>query len=276
MPEAMKLATEIASKSPLAMRYAKQSMNVTMHMPPRDGYRFEQGMTVALSQIGGCQGGARRLLRKAQAGVEGSLSVRWLLWSLVGGLTVVQAAAAADVAPPAGAASVTMAVRTDAESIDPHYHVYTPNSAVARHIFDGLTRDRRAGAGSAGACGVVDGCGRGGVGVQAAAGRTVPRRQAVHRRGCAVHLSTRAECAEQPVVVRAVHQDDRRGRGGGRHHDPHPHQGSGADPAGRSQSGCDRFQGGGGGERPPRTSTVGRRRSARVRIGSSSGCRAII
>ena len=50
MPEAMKLATEIASKSPLAMRYAKQSMNVTMHMPARDGYRFEQGMTVALSK----------------------------------------------------------------------------------------------------------------------------------------------------------------------------------------------------------------------------------
>jgi enoyl-CoA hydratase len=50
MPEAMKLATEIASKSPLAMRYAKQSMNVTMHMPARDGYRFEQGMTVQLSK----------------------------------------------------------------------------------------------------------------------------------------------------------------------------------------------------------------------------------
>jgi enoyl-CoA hydratase len=50
MPEAMKLAAEIASKSPLAMRYAKQSMNTTMHMPPRDGYRFEQGMTVALSK----------------------------------------------------------------------------------------------------------------------------------------------------------------------------------------------------------------------------------
>lgn len=49
MPEAMKIATQIASKSPLAMRYAKQSMNVTMHMPPRDAYRFEQGMTVALS-----------------------------------------------------------------------------------------------------------------------------------------------------------------------------------------------------------------------------------
>lgn len=50
LPEAMKLAAEIASKSPLAMRYAKQSMNVTMHMPARDGYRFEQGMTVALSK----------------------------------------------------------------------------------------------------------------------------------------------------------------------------------------------------------------------------------
>jgi peptide/nickel transport system substrate-binding protein len=35
--------------------------------------------------------------------------------------------------------NVTMAVRTDAESIDPHFHVYTPNSAVARHIFDALT-----------------------------------------------------------------------------------------------------------------------------------------
>jgi enoyl-CoA hydratase len=50
MPEAMRLAAEIASKSPLAMRYAKQSMNTTMHMPPRDGYRFEQNLTVALSK----------------------------------------------------------------------------------------------------------------------------------------------------------------------------------------------------------------------------------
>jgi hypothetical protein len=33
-----------------------------------------------------------------------------------------------------------MAVRTDAESIDPHFHVYTPNPAVARPIFDGLTQ----------------------------------------------------------------------------------------------------------------------------------------
>jgi peptide/nickel transport system substrate-binding protein len=40
----------------------------------------------------------------------------------------------------AHAADVTMAVRTDADSIDPHYHVYTPNAAVTRHIFDALTQ----------------------------------------------------------------------------------------------------------------------------------------
>jgi enoyl-CoA hydratase len=50
MPEAMKLATEIASKSPTGMRAAKHSMNTTMHMPARDGYRFEQGITVMLSK----------------------------------------------------------------------------------------------------------------------------------------------------------------------------------------------------------------------------------
>jgi enoyl-CoA hydratase len=50
MPEAMNLAAEIASKSPRAMRYAKQSMNTTMHMPPRDGCRWKQNMTVALGK----------------------------------------------------------------------------------------------------------------------------------------------------------------------------------------------------------------------------------
>lgn len=40
----------------------------------------------------------------------------------------------------ANATDVTIGVRTDPNSIDPHYHVYTPNSAVARHIFDALTQ----------------------------------------------------------------------------------------------------------------------------------------
>ncbi len=43
------IAREIAGKSPLAMRAAKRSFNVTEELPLRDGYRFEQSQTVALS-----------------------------------------------------------------------------------------------------------------------------------------------------------------------------------------------------------------------------------
>ena len=38
----------------------------------------------------------------------------------------------------ASAADIRMAVRTDVSSIDPHYHVYVPNRAAARHMFDAL------------------------------------------------------------------------------------------------------------------------------------------
>jgi len=50
MEEAMGIARTIADKSPLAIHYAKQSFNVCEHMPQRDGYRFEQGLTVKLSK----------------------------------------------------------------------------------------------------------------------------------------------------------------------------------------------------------------------------------
>ena len=50
LPEALKLAAEIASKSLTGMRAAKHSMNTTMHMPAGDAYRFEQGVTVMLSK----------------------------------------------------------------------------------------------------------------------------------------------------------------------------------------------------------------------------------
>jgi enoyl-CoA hydratase len=43
------IAQEIAAKSPLAVRAAKRSFNVTEDMPLRDGYRFEQSQTVALA-----------------------------------------------------------------------------------------------------------------------------------------------------------------------------------------------------------------------------------
>jgi enoyl-CoA hydratase len=49
MDEAMKMARTIAAKSPMAMRLAKRAYNVCENMPQRDGYRFEQDITVQLS-----------------------------------------------------------------------------------------------------------------------------------------------------------------------------------------------------------------------------------
>ena len=49
VPTAMAVAAEIAGKSPLGIRYAKTSCNMTELMPQRDGYRFEQNFTMALS-----------------------------------------------------------------------------------------------------------------------------------------------------------------------------------------------------------------------------------
>jgi enoyl-CoA hydratase len=43
------IAVEIAAKSPLAVRAAKRSFNVTEDLPLRDAYRFEQTQTVALA-----------------------------------------------------------------------------------------------------------------------------------------------------------------------------------------------------------------------------------
>ena len=49
MPAAMAIAAEIAGKSPLGIRYAKQSCNMVELMPQRDAYRFEQNFTMALA-----------------------------------------------------------------------------------------------------------------------------------------------------------------------------------------------------------------------------------
>ena len=46
---AQAIAREIATKSPLAVRAAKRSFNVTEGMPLRDAYRFEQSQTIALA-----------------------------------------------------------------------------------------------------------------------------------------------------------------------------------------------------------------------------------
>jgi enoyl-CoA hydratase/carnithine racemase len=49
MDEAMGIAHDIAAKSPLAVQAAKRSFGLTEEMALRDGYRYEQSQTVALS-----------------------------------------------------------------------------------------------------------------------------------------------------------------------------------------------------------------------------------
>jgi enoyl-CoA hydratase len=50
LPEAMKIAHEIAGKSPLGVKYAKLSCNMVELMPQKDAYRFEQNFTFELSK----------------------------------------------------------------------------------------------------------------------------------------------------------------------------------------------------------------------------------
>ena len=71
LPEAMRIATEVASKSPVGVRYAKQSMNTTMHMPARDGYRHEQNITVTLSKTEDAQEARRAFLEKRKPVFKG-------------------------------------------------------------------------------------------------------------------------------------------------------------------------------------------------------------
>ena len=46
---ALDIAREIASKSPLAVKVTKQALNTTDNLGLRDGYRYEQDLTVAMS-----------------------------------------------------------------------------------------------------------------------------------------------------------------------------------------------------------------------------------
>ena len=50
VPTAMAVAQDIASKSPLASKYAKQAMTMVEYMPQRDAYRMEQNYTMALAE----------------------------------------------------------------------------------------------------------------------------------------------------------------------------------------------------------------------------------
>ncbi|TKT69628.1 enoyl-CoA hydratase/isomerase family protein [Aquamicrobium sp. LC103] len=50
LPTAMKTASQIASKSPMAIIHAKHACNMVDLMPQRDAYRFEQNITMTLSK----------------------------------------------------------------------------------------------------------------------------------------------------------------------------------------------------------------------------------
>ena len=64
MDEAMAIACEIAAKSPVAVREVKRAFNVVEEMPARDGYRFEQTVTVALSHTEDAQEAQRAFVEK--------------------------------------------------------------------------------------------------------------------------------------------------------------------------------------------------------------------
>ncbi|MCP3465719.1 enoyl-CoA hydratase/isomerase family protein [Bradyrhizobium sp. CCGUVB23] len=50
MPAALKMAAEIAKKSPMALKLAKRAINTVETMGLKDGYRFEQNLTVEMTQ----------------------------------------------------------------------------------------------------------------------------------------------------------------------------------------------------------------------------------
>jgi enoyl-CoA hydratase len=64
MPYCRELAREIASKSPVALRLAKEAAKMTEVMPARDSYRYEQGNTVALSKTEDTREAQRAFLEK--------------------------------------------------------------------------------------------------------------------------------------------------------------------------------------------------------------------
>ncbi|MEY4976981.1 MAG: hypothetical protein RIQ97_2176 [Pseudomonadota bacterium] len=64
MPFCMDLAREIAGKSPVALKLAKEAARMTELMPMRDAYRYEQGNTVALSKTEDTREAQRAFLEK--------------------------------------------------------------------------------------------------------------------------------------------------------------------------------------------------------------------
>lgn len=66
IPEAMKIAKGIAAKSPLAVKLSKQTLNAIEDMTLRDGYRYEQDMTAAISKTEDAREAQRAFAEKRQ------------------------------------------------------------------------------------------------------------------------------------------------------------------------------------------------------------------
>jgi enoyl-CoA hydratase len=71
MDEAMQIAREIAAKSPVAVRQVKRAFNVVEEMPSRDGYRFEQTVTVELSHTEDAKEAQRAFVEKRKPVFKG-------------------------------------------------------------------------------------------------------------------------------------------------------------------------------------------------------------
>ncbi len=67
MEEAMSMARTIASKSPKALSLAKRAINTVEHMPLRDGYRFEQNLTVEMTRHEDSKEAMRAFIEKRPA-----------------------------------------------------------------------------------------------------------------------------------------------------------------------------------------------------------------
>jgi enoyl-CoA hydratase/carnithine racemase len=67
MPAALELAQTIASKSPLSIGLAKQTLNAIEDMSLRDGYRYEQDMTAAIAKTEDAKEAQRAFLEKRSA-----------------------------------------------------------------------------------------------------------------------------------------------------------------------------------------------------------------
>lgn len=67
MDEAMAMARNIASKSPMALKLAKRALNTVETMGLKDGYRFEQNLTVEMTQHEDSKEAMRAFLEKRPA-----------------------------------------------------------------------------------------------------------------------------------------------------------------------------------------------------------------